>query len=119
MFNTSFKIEGRSREKRLRLSLYRLCARRCRWRDALPLQAQRRRTPRSGRLVLHVSEFVDKNPNVLAVVDRNGDQVQPPGGKCLLQRRHQPRRRRYPPTSGAVGGGVRDEVRIVEGQAPV
>src|SRR3981081_4918660 len=76
-------------------------------------------TTRNSRLVLHVPELVDKNPNILAVVDWNRDQVQPAGGKRLLQCRGQPRRRRDPPPSGAIGGGVGDEVGIVEGQAPI
>jgi hypothetical protein len=46
------------------------------------------RVARNALLVLHVLELVDKNPNVFAVVDWNGDQVQPAKGKCLLQRRY-------------------------------
>ena len=53
-------------------------------------KAKRRQPIRAARdsleycLVLHVPELVDKNPNVLAVVDWNGDQVQPAKGKCFL-----------------------------------
>jgi hypothetical protein len=31
----------------------------------------------------HMPELVDKNPNILAVVDGNGDQMQPTRGKTL------------------------------------
>ena len=40
-------------------------------------------------LILHVPEFVDQHADVFAVVDRNRNQVQPAGGKCVLQRRRQ------------------------------
>jgi hypothetical protein len=46
------------------------------------------RVARNALLDLHVLELVDKNPNVFAVIDWNGDQVQPAKGKCLLQRRY-------------------------------
>jgi len=54
-------------------------------------------------------EFVDKNANILAVVDGNDDQVQPAGGKRVLQCRHQLRGCRDTPAAGAIGGGVKFE----------
>src|SRR5258708_15564539 len=64
-------------------------------------------------------KLVDQHARILAVVDRDGNEVNAPGGERALEHGREIARRADPPPPGAIALGVLDEIRVAEGEARV